>query len=122
MRFVYKHLPLDFHPQANPSALASECAREQNKFWEYHDLIFKNQGSLNEANYKTWAGQLNLKQSQFDDCFDSKKYQERIDRDLQQAEQAGIRGTPGFLVNGQVISGAQPFVNFKQVIDAELAG
>ena len=122
VRFVYKHLPLDFHPQANPAALASECAREQGKFWEYHDLIFENQASLGESSYKAWAGQLNLEQAQFNECFDSKKYQDRVTRDAQQAAQAGISGTPGFLINGILVSGAQPFVNFKQVIDAELTG
>ena len=123
VRFVYKHLPLvERHPQANPAALASECAREQGKFWEYHDLLLGNQNSLSESSYKAWAGQLNLEQVQFNECFDSKKYQGRVDRDAQQAAQAGIRGTPGFLINGILVSGALPFVNFTQVIDAELAG
>ena len=122
VRFVYKHFPLDsIHPQATPAALASECAREQGKFWEYHDLIFQNQQSLGDASYKQWAAQLRLDTAEFNDCYDSKKYQDRVTADLQQGSSAGIRGTPGFFLNGQLISGAQPFAVFQQMIDAELA-
>ncbi len=123
VRFVYKHFPLDsIHPQATPAALASECAKEQGKFWEYHDLIFQNQDSLGDANYKQWAAQLNLDSKRFNDCYGSQKYLSKVRSDLQQGEVAGIRGTPGFLLNGQLISGAQPFSVFQQAIDAELSG
>ena len=122
VRFVYKHLPLDFHAQAVPAALASECAHEQGRFWEYHDLLLGNQESLSDANYKKWAGDLSLKQPQFDECLESRKHQDRVSGDAQQAAQAGISGTPGFLINGITVSGAQPFEAFQQVIEGELAG
>ncbi len=123
VRFVYKHLPLEsIHPQALPAALASECAREQGKFWEYHDLMFRNQESLSDANYKQWASQLKLDATKFNDCYDKQKYLDRVKSDLQQGNAAGIRGTPGFLINGQPISGAQPFTVFQQVVEAALAG
>ena len=120
VRLAYKHLPLPFHPQAMPAALATECAQEQGKFWEYHDVIFENQGLLAQNKYKEWAGQLGLNQEKFDQCFDSKKYEERVLKDLAEAESAGIGGTPTFLVNGKIVSGAQPFAAFKTEIDAEL--
>ena len=120
-KIIYKHLPLDIHPQANPAALASECAHEQGKFWQYHDLIFENQNSLRESSYKAWAEQLNLQQAQFNDCFDNKKHQDKITRDKQQGQKEGIRGTPGFLVNGILVIGAQSFANFKLIIEKELA-
>ena len=120
VKLVYMHYPLPFHPQAEPAALASECAYEQGKFWEFHDLIFENQRTLGEANYKKWAGELSLDQGQFDDCYDSEKYQARVQEDLSKARVAGVGGTPNFLVNGIRISGAQPFSVFQQVIDAEL--
>ncbi|MBI2664666.1 DsbA family protein [Candidatus Woesearchaeota archaeon] len=123
VRFVYKHFPLDsIHPQATPAALASECAREQGKFWEYHDLIFQNQQSLGDASYKQWASQLSLDTNKFNGCYDSQKYIERVRSDLQQGTDAGVRGTPGFLLNGVAISGAQPFDVFQQAIEAALSG
>ena len=120
--FVYKHFPLDsIHSQATPAALASECAKEQGKFWEYHDLIFKNQQSLGDESYKAWAKQLSLDVDKFNSCYSSQKYLSVIKGDVQQGSSAGIRGTPGFFLNGQLISGAQPFAVFQQAIDAELA-
>ena len=122
VKLVYMHYPLNFHPEAVPAALASECAYEQGKFWEYHDLIFENPGSLGTASYKRWAGDLGLDQEQFDECYDSGKYDAEVKADLSEGQNAGIRGTPGFLVNGRLISGAQPFAVFQQAIEAELNG
>jgi protein-disulfide isomerase len=123
VQFAYMHFPLDtIHPQATPAALASECANEQGKFWEYHNLIFQNQQSLGDAGYKAWAQQLSLDTQKFDECYASQKYIGKVRGDLQKGSAAGIQGTPGFLVNGQLVSGAQPFSVFKQVIDAALSG
>ena len=121
-KLVYKHLPINFHPQAIPAALASECAREQGRFWEYHDILFLNQESLGSASYTKWAGDLGLNPQQFSECLESRKHQDRVTSDAQQAVQAGISGAPGFLVNGIPISGSQPFSVFRQVIEEELEG
>ena len=120
VKLVYMHFPLSFHPEAMPAALASECAYEQGKFWEFHDLIFENQQVIGEANYKKWAGELGLDQGQFDDCYDSRKYEADVQDDFSKGQGAGIRGTPGFLVNGRLVSGAQPFQVFQAAIEAEL--
>ena len=120
VKLVYMHYPLSFHPQAEPAALASECAYEQGKFWEFHDLIFENQRVISDANYKKWAADLGLDQAQFDDCYDSKKYQADVQDDFNKGQRAGVRGTPGFFVNGRLVSGAQPFSVFQQAIEAEL--
>ena len=122
VKLAYKHLPLPFHPEAKPAALASECAREQGKFWEYHDIIFENQAMLGTAKYKEWADQLGLDKKKFDQCFDSGKYNERIEKDLADAERAGLSGTPAFLINGKPVVGALPFQEFKTAIEAELNG
>lgn len=119
--FVYKHFPLDsIHPQATPAALAVECANEQGKFWEYHDLLFSSQTSLSDATYKKLAADLALDTGKFNDCYDSQKYISKVRDDLQEGTDAGIRGTPGFFANEQIISGAQPFAKFEEVIDSEL--
>ncbi|MBS3117747.1 DsbA family protein [Candidatus Woesearchaeota archaeon] len=122
VRFVYKDFPLEsIHPQALPAASAARCAGEQGKFWDYHDLIFNNQALLSDTNYKQWAEQLGLDMDDFSSCYDSGKYVNDIRADLQEGSRAGVQGTPGFLINGQLVSGAQPFANFEQVIEAELS-
>lgn len=120
---IYKQFPLtSIHPEAEPAALASECAAEQGKFWEYHDLLFANQQILGDSNYKAWAGQLGLDQTQFDTCLDTKKYADKVKADLTKGASSGVTGTPGFLVNGRIISGACPFGVFEQAIKAEQEG
>jgi protein-disulfide isomerase len=119
--WVYRHYPLSFHPQAMPGALASECADEQGKFWEYADALFANQAALADGYYSTLAGQLGLNQKKFDDCFTSKKYQDKISADQSSGIAAGVSGTPATFVNGQLVSGAVPYETLKAVIDAQLA-
>ena len=119
--WVYRHFPLSFHPEAEPAALASECAGEQNKFWEYADALFVNQTSLSADYYGTLAGELGLNQRKFDDCLSSGKYQAVVDAQAAGGAAAGVNGTPATFVNGQMISGAVPFASIKTVIDAELA-
>jgi len=121
VKLIYKQFPLEqLHPFAKPAALASECAAEQGKFWEYHDKVFENQQSLNGENLKKWAGEIGLNQAQFDSCLDDQKYLDKVNADLAEGSSAGIRGTPGFLIDGQLISGAQPYSVFKSAIEAAL--
>jgi protein-disulfide isomerase len=120
VKFVYKHYPLSFHSEAEPASLASECANEQGKFWEYHDLIFDNQGQLSSSIYSTWAEQLGLDVDQFNECFESKKYLDKVQKEFSEGQSKGITGTPGFLINGRLVSGAQPFSSFEQIIEEEL--
>lgn len=120
VRLVYKHYPLPSHQYAQGAAQASLCAKEQGKFWEYHDLLFENQEKLTVSDLKKYAQELGLKQDQFNSCLDSKKYQSQIGADLRAGQAAGVSGTPAFFINGQLVSGAQPFENFKAVIDQEL--
>ena len=120
VKLVYMHHPIRAHSQAEPAALASECANEQGKFWEFHDLIFENQRAIGAANYKKWASDLGLNQQQFDDCYDSKKYLADVQDDLNKGRRAGVTGTPGFLMNGILIIGAHPFTTFQKAIEAEL--
>lgn len=118
VRLVYKHFPLGFHPNAQKAAEASECASEQGKFWEYHDKLFENQPSgFSVDNFKQWAGDLSLNAVQFNSCLDSGKYAQKVQKDFQEGQQKGVNGTPATFINGQLISGAQPYNNFKQIID-----
>jgi protein-disulfide isomerase len=123
--FYYRHCPLSFHPQAVPSALASECANDQGKFWEMHDKIFDENnagklGSATDETYKGYAADLGLNADQFNSCFDDKTHQSKVDEDFAAGNEVGVSGTPTFYINGRQLVGAQPFTAFKAVIDEEL--
>lgn len=103
VRLIYRHFPLEFHPLARPSALASFCAQEQNKFWEYHDLIFANQKDLSEQSLKKWAKDLSLDENQFNNCFSSNKYNSKLEEETALGRQMRISATPTFYVNGRMV-------------------
>ncbi len=121
IRFTYRHYPLPNHPAARPAAEASACAAEQNRFWEYHDRLFSNQGKLAAADLKQYATDVGLNMADFTSCVDTHKFAKQVDEDLAAANQVGVNGTPAFFVNGRILSGAQPYAVFKRVIDEELA-
>ena len=120
VRYVFRDFPLGFHDQAKPAAMAAECAGDQGKYWEYHDLLFKNQASLSAANYKKWAKDLKLDTTKFDACVDTNKYKAEVEKDFSDGQKAGVSGTPAFFINGKMISGAQPYSVFKTEIEAAL--
>jgi protein-disulfide isomerase len=115
--FVYKHFPLSFHQNAQKAAEASECAFEQGKFWAMHDLIFENQKALSIDNFKQWASDIELDTAQFDTCLTSGKYAAQVQKDMTEGQSDGISGTPGFIINGVVVSGALPYDVFSQMLD-----
>lgn len=121
--WVYKHYPLSFHPQAMPAALASECAAEQDKFWEFTDAVFAEQPRLSEPTFiKEVAQKLKLNISKFDSCISSEKYKDKILAQQQEGVSNGVDGTPATFINGRLVSGAVPEANLTQIIDAALAG
>ena len=122
VRVVYKHFPLSFHQNAQKAAEASECASEQGKFWEMHDKMFENQQLLGLEQFKKWARELRLNGSKFDSCLDSGKYASKVQADFNEGQSKGVNGTPATFINGQLVSGALPFAQIKQVIDQALAG
>lgn len=118
IRLVYKHFPLGFHANAQKAAEASECAWEQDKFWEYHDKLFGNQTSYSVENFKKWSKSLGLKTDQFNDCLDSGKYAKKVQADAKEGQEKGVSGTPATFINGQLITGALPYATFKEAIDS----
>lgn len=123
VRFVYKHFAI-LGQESSLSAAASECAAEQGQFWPFHDFVFADQttrrSSLNAGNLVTMAGQLNLDVSSFSECLDSGRYNNQIRQESFTVQSLGIRGTPAFLVNGVLVSGAQPYEVFQQIIEDQL--
>jgi protein-disulfide isomerase len=127
VKLVYKNFPLGFHPWAEPAAVAGLCAFEQDPeaFWKLYDYFFKAQQQLNPQNVKEKATEelkgTKVKMDKWNDCYDNKKTLDQVKADMAEGQSVGVTGTPAFLINGRKISGAQPFQNFKAVIDDELA-
>jgi protein-disulfide isomerase len=121
IRLVYRDLPLPNHAAAPKAAEAAHCAGEQGKYWEMHAKLFANQRALDIPALKGYAKDLKLDQAKFDKCLDSGATAALVEEGRKAGNDAGVNGTPAFFVNGILISGAQPFDAFKEVIDAELA-
>jgi protein-disulfide isomerase len=123
VRLVYRDFPLtSIHSNAIAAAEAAHCAGDQNAYWEYHNLLFASEYGLGKEAYLRYAGQLNLDSAAFNECLESRRYQDEVQADYEYAANLGIRSTPTFFINGIAVVGAQPFAVFKQVIDLELAG
>ena len=122
VRIVFRDLPLlNIHKNAGHAAEAAHCANDQGKFWEMHDRLFANQQKLSPAELKEHAVALGLDATAFNQCLDSGKYTADWRRDAEEASRLGLSGTPAFFINGRLISGAQPFENFAQIVEEELA-
>jgi len=117
----YRDLPLrEIHPQADESAEAARCAGDQDKFWEYHDLLFENQGKLKHEDLLQHARNLKLEEKQFSACLASRKYKDLIQQEMQVGFAIGVTGTPGFFINGTLFGGNVPLDQFERAIQAEL--
>jgi protein-disulfide isomerase len=103
VRFVFRHFPLeDVHPHALAAALAAECAGGQGQFWAMHDLLFENQLHLRSQDLRNYAERLGLDLARFSAEMDDQIYLQRIREQLQGGVDSGVRGTPGFFVNGRI--------------------
>lgn len=121
VRLVYRQFPLSFHPHAAKAAEASLCAADQGKFWEYHDVLFKNQKKLDPTDLKAFASEVGMDGQKFGQCLESGDKKKAVDADQQAGLAAGVGGTPAFFINGIFLNGALPIDEFKKVIDLELA-
>lgn len=122
IRRVWRHYPLAFHTGADRVHEASECAHEQGKFWPYHKKLFERQGSpFNDDALIKLAKELDLDKKKFEKCLKSGKYKALVQKEIAKGTEAGVQGTPAVFVNGQLVSGAQPYEAFDQLIKKELA-
>src|SRR5262249_13409984 len=119
VRVAWRDLPLPFHPNAMPAAIAARAAGDQGKFWEMHDKIFADQQHMDRETYEKYAQELGLNMGKFKAALDAQKGKEGIEADAAGGK-IGARGTPAFFINGKFLSGAQPFESFKAKIDEEL--
>jgi protein-disulfide isomerase len=121
VRIVWKDFPLtQIHPQAFVAAQAGNCAREQGKFWEYHDKLFTNQQALQPDYLKKYAAETGMDAAKFNACLDTAKYSDRVQQTMGVGNGLGVQATPSIFINGRMLSGAQPYEVFAAVIDEEL--
>lgn len=121
VRIVWKDFPLtSIHPQAFKAAEAGNCAREQGKFWEYHDRLFTNQQALQPEFLKKYAADAGLDAAKFNACLDTAKYSDRVQEQMGVGTGLGVQSTPSLFINGRLIAGAQPYEAFVSIIDEEL--
>ena len=120
VRHVFKHLPLAMHTEARLAAEASMCAGDQGQFWQLHDWLFANSRNLSRETILDRARAMELEEEAFAACLDDKKYAAAVQQDMVEAQGLGISGTPGFVINGRILRGAQPMNAFADVINDEL--
>jgi protein-disulfide isomerase len=119
VRLVYRDYPI-LGQSSQESAMAAECADDQGKFWEFHDLLFGDQANLTRAGFMAKAQTLDMDMVAFTACYDNGAHREEIFADLQAGQALGVGGTPTFFINGRPIIGAQPIDTFVRVIEEEL--
>jgi len=128
VRFLVRDLPLNFHEQALPAAIAARCAARQGKFWPVYESLSAKQDSLSEAVITKAITDAGVDVATLTTCRKDASIKEGIDLDIAEAERIGVTGTPGFLIaqkkngklEGTLLLGAQPIAVFSSRIDALL--
>ena len=133
VKLVFRDFPIQsIHPNALPASVAAECADEQNKFREMHDILFEKQNEWSRQEttdaislFNQYASEIELEQDAFTSCLNDVKQVDEIRKDLDDGRNYGVEGTPGFFIGSDEIGyveikGAQPFESFKKIIDAQL--
>jgi len=127
VKFYYKHYPLPFHKWAEPGAIGAECAKEQKPeaYWKVYSGLFEQQQQVTPENVREKSLALTegtgIDKKKWEECYDGKKTIDKIKAQQAEGQSVGVSGTPGFIINGRLVSGAQPFATFKAIIDDELA-
>ena len=116
VHFVWRDFPV-ITVQSPEAAEAAQCAFDQGRFWQYHDLLYAKAPALGIADLKTYAATLGLDSARFDQCLDSGQDKAKVDQSLNEGHQYGFPGTPSFLINGQKVVGPLSFVQIKSILD-----
>ena len=121
IRYVIRNFPItSIHPHAAKAAEAAECAADQDTFWEYHDVLFQRQASLDVTSLKHYATELGLDGDRFEACLDSGEKAEIVAADVRDGRAYRLNGTPTFFINGRRLVGAQPLAVFEHFIEQAL--
>ena len=120
IQWIYRDMPIPSHANANIAAQASECARDQGKFWEYHNLLFQ-RSAADKQNLVEYARELQLDSRAFEECLDSGKYRDEVNKDYNDGLASGVRITPTFFINDRVkLEGDVSVEVFREVLNQEL--
>jgi protein-disulfide isomerase len=121
VRLAYRDFPIDqLHPSARKAAEAARCANDQGKFWELHDKLYGGGTDASPETLTRLARETDMDVVAFQQCIAIGKHRSDIDRDIEEAANLGVTGTPGFFINGRFVSGAQPYESFARIINEEL--
>ncbi|MFQ5723194.1 MAG: thioredoxin domain-containing protein [Terriglobia bacterium] len=120
VRYVYRHFPLPHHQWARMAAEASECARDEGKFWEYHDLLFENAQPLSYFKLLDLASSVGLDAKDFERCLMTQRYLPVVEEDIREGRRVGISATPTFFINGRRFSGTPTVEQLQQLIEEAL--
>jgi len=118
--FYYRNFPLPMHENSFIAAQAAQCANDQGKFWEYHDVLFENQNFLSKPLLGQYAEEIGLDVEEFDSCLNSGKYTDFVEQEIKIGESLKITGTPTFFVNGKKVVGVDESL-LRKYIEEELA-
>jgi len=121
VRLVFMHSPMPGHKDAVPAAHASQAAHLQGKFWEYHDLLWENNQAMSPEDLEGYAKEVGLDVEKWKKDMASKEVAAVVDKNFALANALGQSGRPAFMINGEVIKGAQPFEKFAEIIDRQIA-
>jgi protein-disulfide isomerase len=120
--FYFRNYPLPMHKKAEPAHRAAVAAGNQGKFFEMHDKLFADKTKREEKDFIGFAEELGIDVDKFTKDFNDPATAKTVKDDMVACQQAGVRGAPGFLINGRLMSGAQPYPKFKAVLEEELNG
>lgn len=118
VKVVFKNMPLGMHKMAQPAAKAALAAHEQGKFWDFHDQLFA-QKNLTKDSFNQIATALGLDIAKFEKDMASPKIMAQLQKDLRDAQKAGVTGTPSIFINGRVPK-QRTLRGFQAIIDNEL--
>ena len=121
VRVVFRQFPLSFHKDAHLAAQAAAAAGEQGKFWQYHDLLFKNQKALSRADLEKYAKETGLDMAKFNKALDEKTHAASVDADMKLGGSVAVQGTPTMFVNGKRVSNPTDAAAVSKAIDQALA-
>lgn len=119
VHWVFKDYPLKRHKEAFKAAEASHCAQDQGKFWEYRERLFA-APDLAPANLLSIAAEVGMSPERFGQCLEDSRYKALVEKNAQDAVEAGVDRTPSFMINGVVVAGGPSADSFKSMIDEEL--
>lgn len=120
IRFVWRDFPVItlLSPKA---AEAGQCAHEQGRFWEFHDLVYARDGAIGASDLQAYAAEIGLNMDQFTDCVTSRRYRDRVNTQQHEGFERDLKGAPAFFVNEQRVIGPQNAAVFENIIDSILA-